>query len=668
MDDDVLNLTLVNHWIDQVMSAIKIRYGDEVSEKRVQKYLEKLIQKKFKSPKLYLVNNYRRKIVASDLANLAEVIYSQNLIMGGAGAIFVPHAMIKNPLIGYIISRMDLRKHYKKERGKYEKGTPMWLMNDIAQGNTKIALNSLYGVTGYAKFILYNIFLAQAVTTMGKNIIATAACGFENFLADNIRFDEPSELIEYIQNICEEYKGKYENQMDLTMIGVVKSDEEVVERLLKKCGFTIPYAVRHHVEEIVSRCSPGEKLMLYFKNNFLEFNRVSMIKEKIMYIIANTPELKLPDIGKIPSQEVQDAVNDLWKFYDAFVFYNYPIYDKVRKMSYGTREAVLYIDTDSNFISLMKWIMQVRDEFFHGDFTQVSRDEFIYVCVNIITIFLNFVVDRNLKMLCAEMQVAPEWRKYLSMKNEFFFKRILFSDVKKRYIDLMMVQEGQLLYHTGPNGEKIPGDPEIKGFDFRKAVTKDTVREFYTDICLNDILMADKIDIRTIMHKINDFKKELERSMRAGESKYFKQANVAIPSHYANPYQIQGVKGVMLWNALCPEYAIELPSDVDIVPIKDLSKKKNQEWFKEHYPDYYEKLQYNILNNRNPAIANMSLNTLAKPKNDTIQLPPWFKDLLDADAVIDTALSLFHPIMESLGPKVLRASSTKQHMTNIVDL
>lgn len=661
---------LIQRWKEQVMSVIQLRYGDMVSKKKVDTYLDSLIKKKFKSPSLYLVNNYRRKIVSTDLVNLAQVIYDEGIVMGGAAALYMPHTnkkKIENPLIGYIISRIELRKRFKNERKKYEKDSPMWIKNDIAQGNTKIAINSLYGVTGYARFILYNLFLAESVTTMGKNIIATAANGFENFLADNIRFDEPSELYEYIQNICEEYQGKYADNMDLTMIGVTVTDKQVIDRLLKKCAFTIPITVRHHIEEIVSQRSMPEKLMLYFKNNFLEFNRIPLIKDKIMFIISETQELKLPDINKIPLEEAREILEDLWKFYDTFVFYNYPIYDKVRKMTYGTREAVLYIDTDSNFISLMKWVTQVRDEFFHNQYTQNSN-EFIYICVNIATIFLSNVVDRNLKMLCAEMQVAPEWRKYLSMKNEFFFKRILFSEVKKRYIDLMMIQEGQLLYRDGPNGEKLPGKPEIKGFDFRKAVTKDAVRNFYNDICLNDILTVDQIDVKSIFYKIEDFRKELIRSMEAGESKYLKQANVAIPSHYVDPYRIQGIKGVLLWNALCPEYPIDLPTDVDIVPIKELSKRKVQEWFKEKHPEAFERLRIQILENRNPSIANMTLNVLAKPKNDTIILPEWYKDILDADTVIDTALQLFHPIMESLGPKILHANANKQHMTNIVDL
>ena len=651
----------LNRWIEQVMDTICVRFAD-LDDEKVLEYLMKEVNKTLTVPSVYIVNNYRRKIVTTDLLSATDCIYQQDLIMGGAGVLFFPHDLVENPLIGFILDLMALRKQYKKERQKYERGTKEWVDMDNAQLNTKIALNSLYGVTGYAKFLLYNIFLAESVTTMGKNIISVAANGFENFLSDNIKFCEVDELFEYITNIANEYERDYKGKFELSLVCGENyvSPADVTERLLGKCAFSIETSVRHHVEMMVKNADYDLQLMLYFKNNFLEFNRVPNIKAKIMFIISNTPELKVPDIDKLPSEETKNALNDLWKFYDAFVFYNWPIYDKVRKMAYGTRKSVLYIDTDSNFVSLQAWVHQVRDEFFEGHYSQ-SKDEFMFVCANVATIFLSFVVDRNLKMLATSMQVSPNYRKYLSMKNEFFFKRILFTDVKKRYIDLMLLQEGKLL-----NDGK--GTPEVKGFDFIKAVTKKTVRDFYEGICLNDILMPDTINVQDIMMKIDAFRDELVRSMQAGESQYFKQANIAAPAHYANPYRIQGIKGVLLWNCLAPEYAIELPGDVDIVPIKDLSKKKNKEWLQRQYPEVYDRIDKQIWQNRNPAIAGMTLNVLAKPKNDTIELPYWFKDLVDTDTVVNATLQLFFPIIQSIGPKILRSKGKTMHMSNIIDL
>lgn len=83
----------------------------------------------------------------------------------------------------------------------------------------------------------------------------------------------------------------------------------------------------------------------------------------------------------------------------------------------------------------------------------------------------------------------------------------------------------------------------------------------------NDILIPEKIDNADILVKIMLFEDSLRKALRNGDSQYFKQSNIKSQREYANPYSIQGIKGVLLWNTLCPDYAIQLPSDVDIIPI-----------------------------------------------------------------------------------------------------
>ncbi|MEG1457648.1 MAG: hypothetical protein RSC57_03540, partial [Bacilli bacterium] len=119
-----------------------------------------------------------------------------------------------------------------------------------------------------------------------------------------------------------------------------------------------------------------------------------------------------------------------------------------------------------------------------------------------------------------------------------------------------------------------------------------------------------------------------------------------------------------------PLYAVELPIDVDIIPIKDLRNKKNMEWFRTTYPEAYGLLERNILNSTNPQLANIGLKYIAKPKNDQIPLPPWFEELVNPQKVVSDMLSLFYPILESLGLHITNIGVTKMktHMTNIIDL
>lgn len=653
--------TLVNNWRDYTLKAVKRRFGNGVDMAKVEKYVNYLIDHEMKVPRLYLVNNLQRRLRYTDATTLGQFIEQEHLITGGAGVLFLQHDISENPQREFILWLMGKRKKEKKTRDTFERGIgDDWDVWNNKQMNTKIVTNALYGVFGYAKFILHNLFLAESITRMGRVIISTAACGFENFLTDNIKFCCSSELFEYVNTIIDEYEENYKTSFDFSIMGAHVTTEDVMKRLMDKCGFPIPANVEGHLRAIVDRLDNGCKLLLYYKNNFFKFNRIPIIKEKIMHIMSNIDELRLPSIDEIKDISIRNEVEDLWKFYDTFVFFNHPIYDSVRKMAYGTREAVLYIDTDSNFIALNRWVQQIKQEFFGGNYTQDDK-EFTFICANIITIFLSIVVDRNLKMLAKNCNITDEWAKYLSMKNEFFFRRILFGEVKKRYIDLQLIQEGKLL-------NEGMGIPEIKGYDFRKSVTKSYVRDFYTKLCTEEILSPDTIDMRKILHMIDLLKKEVVRSMEAGESMYFKQANVNPPEHYADPMRISGIKGVMLWNALCPEYAIELPSDVDIIPIRSLSSKKGKEYFSERYPALYERLEREIFNNRNPKIQEMTLNVIAKPKNNNIPMPDWLLDVMDTGKIVNSTIKLIIPIMESLGMKIQKPTKNKQYLTNIVDL
>ena len=653
---------MVERWKKYNMDVIRERFGDTISMIKVEEYLDRIIASELKDPTVYVVNNQKRIVSTIDLLALTESIEDQNLLIGGASVLFCQHDQMKNPVRNFILRQRNKRKEEKKKRDTYDKvlNPEEWMKWDIKQLNTKILQNSLYGVLGYAKFILHNLFLAESITRMGRVIISTAACGFENFLADNIKFSTTSEIYEYINLIIKEYEDLYKGKMTFSILGITKTSEEVFDRIMKKCSFYVPGNTQRHLMAMINRQPDDIKLLLYYKNNFLEFNRIPCIKEKIKFFMSRIDELKLPSLEKIKDEEARKEVADLWNFYDVFVFYNHPIYDSVRKMAYGTREAVLYIDTDSNFVALNRWVQQIRHEIMEDQYPQDPK-EMVFICANIITIFLTTVVDRNLKMYARNCNVSEKWAQYLSMKNEFFFWRILFGDVKKRYIDLQMIQEGKLLNDGN-------GIPEIKGYDLQKSTTKENLQKFYTDLCMKQILSPDEIDLRTIMLDIDALKKEIRRSMEAGESLYFKQANVNPPEHYATPLRISGIKAVMLWNALSPEYAIELPSDVDIIPIRNINSAKGREWLQLHYPDVYARFEREIINNRNPNIAQMSCNVIAKPKNANIPMPEWLKDMMDTAKVVNSTVKLIAPIMESLGLKVQRPSSTKEYLTNIVDL
>jgi hypothetical protein len=328
------------------------------------------------------------------------------------------------------------------------------------------------------------------------------------------------------------------------------------------------------------------------------------------------------------------------------------------------------MDTDSNFLTLNQLVQFVKSEVLEGKFEPdiVNMD---FKIVNVITLILTRVVACALYTMARSLNISDEYAKKLVMKNECFFRRVVFSSVKKRYFALMILQEGVLL-----NDGK--GFTEFKGFDFVKSNTKETVRNKYKDICYNQILAPDKINNERIMIELFKFQDEIDQALKDGDTKFYKQSNIGVIEKYKYPLRIQGVRGIMFWNAMCPQYAIQLPSDVDIVPIT-LSDKKKLEKFAAAFPAEYSSLMKTVDSVKDKMatrddkgniikVPNVELNVIAKPKNPNIILPPWFFKIIDYEKIELDALSLIYPILQSLDIKTLKTRADKEQFTNIVNL
>lgn len=657
----------ITRWKDKMYELMKAHYGKDTLDKdKCMKFLDEEIKKHINNRRITLVNNYTNLVAKSDILSLIDLIEKNHLIMGGGGVLYQQHAAKENPLIDFITHIMTERKRKKKERKNYDKGTDEWLMLDLGQLLLKIRINSLYGCMGYKGFPYYNRFIAESITNQGRQILSTAATGFENFLPDALTFSSEGELMEFLSNIHNEFKENLYENMDtdifMDQLWGYPIENRVYDRLISKCKFDYDeFTFPDILKNIIKNKSTAELIVIYYKNNFSEFNKNEFIKNKYKYLMETIDELLLPELDAVKDDKCRQIMTDIWDFYKVFVQYNYPVYDRVRKNMYLDKKSIVGEDTDSNFICIQRFV----DEYIKNDVLQHTYNKDVhkieFIAVNIITTFLGFNVASTLGTLCKYMNVTKEYADRLGMKNEFYMERMIFVTTKKRYISNSIIQEGQLLN----NGE---GLPEIKGFDFKKSTVKLFVREYYENICQEDLLKPEAIDVENVFKKIMDLKVDIEESMRKGESKYFKQANVQLAEHYKKPYSSQGFTSILLWNALCPEYALELPTDVDIIPIKDLRNKKNMEWFKEKFSSAYSRLEKNILYNSNTELSKIGLKYIAKPKNSEIPLPEWFEELVDTEKVASDILSLFYPIMETLGLKILKTTSTTNYLSNMVDL
>jgi hypothetical protein len=293
----------------------------------------------------------------------------------------------------------------------------------------------------------------------------------------------------------------------------------------------------------------------------------------------------------------------------------------------------------------------------------MDEDQFLYTSASVIIIMLTNFIDMVLKTMCKYMNIKPEWAGKLNMKNEFFFRRMLFTSVKKRYAALMILKEGQLV--TDDTGDL--GDLEIKGFDFIKSGTKPSLKKFYSDLCLNDILREKNINPVKIKAKLDELRENILISVNSGDREFYKNANVSMIETYKFPYRIPGIKGTVLWNILFPDEMIELPTSVDLISIKSFKNKKYRAEFAEKFPEEYKKLEDAIFNNPNEHIAGMDLNVIAIPKG-VDKLPECVHYLIDIEKILQDSLNLILPVTSSLGIKAVKCGTNVKQISNIISL
>ena len=352
-----------------------------------------------------LVNNYLMREFEGSLLDIYDFIIKKKPIIGGNGVLFSQHGVIPNPQATWISNLMTERKGYKKKMFNFQKGSREYKMFDLLQLNTKIKINSLYGVLGYARFMLYNIFLAQCVTSTGQNIISSAACGFEAFIAGDVGFVSMGEVRRFI-DWCNKEVEDESIQMILSDSKIPQaSAREVSKHIKSQCHFRLTQIQESIIDEMVMNSSIGAIRLMRYKNSLMDFIEIPFIFNLIEKFVLGSDGLMAPDMDAITSDEAKDAIETFWEYCEVFVMMKHPFYDRVRRNKYEFKRAVIYEDTDSNFLSLGRWVRLISERVVHGKLSDTMR----YSAVNTYTIILGKVITSVYKTLTDSLNIQYDY-------------------------------------------------------------------------------------------------------------------------------------------------------------------------------------------------------------------------------------------------------------------
>ena len=688
----------------------------QLGEGELNRAIDYSINKRVYNDKIGIIDTYRgntfdKQMIMTEMVNY---LVNRKPILTSFGCLFTQHGECPNPMYLLIQEFSDRRDAYKKQMFQYDKGTEKFNKYNLLQAIAKVDNNAIYGASGASSSIFYNIYVASSITRQGRNSISASIMIFESFLANNIKFGSLNEVIMFIDNICQEKSSREFDDYQILDRNVTV--EEVFNRLIITCGYNwIPDMVDMDIIwKIINRLSQQNLNRIYYKNNLYAFMDNEVPTRMIIDILGSL-ESPFFDPNKPPSS-ISDKLGALTDLILEYVFYNYQIIDKIERIERLIREVVVVTDTDSCMINLDPWYRFIEEktrnynipiknyeingidimntdfmndnietketdsfyDFYNDEVIERKRkinpvmiipeDGLRYSIINI----LAYIISKGLRKYFDSIAVLHNTMNkvhdfsFLIMKNEFLFKKILLTIVKKHYATYVEVQEGNKI----PKGIKTSLD--VKGLEIAKSTIPVSTKNALEKILYEDILDCDSIDQLKILNNIAVLEKKILDAIKSGSLEYYKPVKIKSIDSYKDPMTQQSIKASVIYNGIRkynePEINLNaVQSNIYVIkvninkPILENSNLRNDD--PERYKSLMEILEHNSLKTFNENISpnKRVISSIAIP--DGINTPKWLLEFIDYHEVIINNIENFP--LESVGFTKLNTNTAYSGIVNL---
>ena len=569
MDNADLKSKFRTEWIETVMKKLSL---SEDQRERV----SKLFDDNFKNRSIIIYNNVavqRKQITAIE----AYYKLPQVSVLNENGVLFVKSDIKKSVPAMVVSDGVNNRQIIKKEMRRAEKDPERILevpALDRMQNNFKKLINADYGLGGYPGSPFYNKFLADTITTAGRNITACASMvietlgrGFRNYV-----LDAHISLIEFTK--------KQDCKMLNTKYGLTNKTADDVLRHMLDYHYEGYYA-KSFLTHALERLSQEELNVLYAKNNIEELFRLPIIKERLVRIFKSiTKETPLLDHNKdsykdsngntiFPYKDdmnfIIDTAKELTSGFTHFAgdysngHYNPTL---VEQIATKRRKMVLGMDTDSTnstFYQMYKFLKEEYKENIENN-KEINIASIAIILAQTVVGIIKETLGRYTEAIGVEEELRPK----IDLEIEHIMKQILLNPLsKKQYAYQSLVTDFWLL-----NKKKI----KITGLIFIKGTTNPVVKERITEILTNDIMVdIDKLDYHNIMRKIKA-ETEVQKKMLADVSYIRDHKTILKVKKEDVSLSDYRLKAVLLWNTLYSDLEyIDIPGSFGIIKL-DINK------------------------------------------------------------------------------------------------
>lgn len=220
------------------------------------------------------------------------------------------------------------------------------------------------------------------------------------------------------------------------------------------------------------------------------------------------------------------------------------------------RGVVLGSDTDSSLFALDDhWVTWYFDRIVHNEESRAL----VATCVYITTQHLQHVLG----MMTGILNVAPEKRHLIAMKNEFLFSSFTTTSRGKHYYAKKEAQEGIII-----PSERM--DVEVKGVALKHGKVPAHITEGFhrqLDEVMNIIERDEQISILELRFKIASLENDIYQSIRKGEPIYLQRGQVKVKDAYKVENSIYK-RGYEFWeDVFAPKYGHTVEPPYDCIKI-----------------------------------------------------------------------------------------------------
>lgn len=656
VSDDIIKKSLfIRDYIDQQIEVYKLQYP-QAREKDLRAIITNIVKRRIKDVPASIYNDYQDdRVISSSLLGIYDWYKTKKPIMAGNGTFFFDQDKASSPIADIIIGKIAKRKEARDTRDEFVKTPDCYEYGyfDMIQAEIKITINAIYGSFGTPTFQLYNIFTAGATTGTAQSLISTTAAAFESYTQNNVRFKNTSEFYRFVDNVIKE-----EHSIPIGIFTMHTDEDDVFIKVKDTFREYYKPEYKDSIMRVIRNLDGEQRTRLYYKNNLIEFTKNKVIDDLLVKIFNLSPVYT--DANK-PPEEIQGLLNDLWVYYKEMVFYNHPYVERIKRLKTDTRKEVILEDTDSNVLTILDWTRYIEENVQPKSICTLNAENKKYLSVNIFAYQITELLKDLLSDYCDRCNILPRMKGRINMKNELYFPKILLSKVKKRYITLIKLREGNIIN---------PPKPDIKGHDFKKAGTSPSTEEALKDIIKKCILVPeiDPVDVTRMNSMLFKLENEIIKSLKNGERTYLPRVKCKPDTAYAEKdrWSKDAVLGPLLWNVLYPENPLMLPDKLDMVHLI-IPNLESLEPLKKTYPKIYEKFDKYIFNGPIPRFKEKGVVYLALP-NGPSPIPEWALPYININKLVSKNINTFKPVTEALRFHTIKASNDTEFFSNIIDI